>query len=774
LSKPFEAFDFQLNKIIDPNVYMSLRSAFTLMFLTAFVITTYSQLRTITGTVRDADTREPLPYATIQLTGTTLGASANLQGNFSIQVPHDSASVNHTLVASMVGYKPQRILIAASRNYYSFHLAQDVSTLNEVTVTSGTLKEVTKLDSPIPVEVYTPALFIKNPTPGIFESLAMVNGVQPQLNCNVCNTGDIHINGMEGPYTMVLIDGMPIVSSLATVYGLAGIPNSMVKQIEIVKGPASTLYGSEAVGGLINIITKDPITSPLLKADVFATSYGEFNADISTKWKTSRSSALLGINYFNFTNKIDINEDNFTDVTLQKRLSLFNKWSFARPDNRIASIGLRYIFENRWGGELQWEDEHRGSDDIYGESIYTNRFELIGNYQLPFSREKVLLDVSYNFHKQDSYYGITPYLANQHVWFNQLRWEKQAGKHSLLAGLPIRYTFYDDNTAGTANAQFENKPMHTILPGIFIQDEIAFTKTATLLTGLRYDYHSDHGNIFSPRVSLKVSPDNSSAIRASIGNGFRVVNLFTEDHTALTGAREVIIQNELKPERSWNANLNYTKQWIHKFGYINIDGSAFFTYFTNKIVGDFLTDPQLIIYDNLDGYAISKGFTLNTEFSFSNTFKVIAGGTLMDVYQLEESATGEQTKTPQLFAPVFSGTYSLSYTISKADLTIDFTGRVNGPMHLPVVPNDYRPAQSPWYTLANIQLTKVFSNGLEVYGGAKNIFNFIPDDPLLRPFDPFDKNITVNNPNGYTFDTSYNYAPIQGIRAFAGVRYTLR
>ena len=108
----------------------------------------------------------------------------------------------------------------------------------------------------------------------------MVNGVQPQLNCNVCNTGDIHINGMEGPYTMLLIDGMPIVSSLSTVYGLSGIPNSMVKRIEVVKGPASTLYGSEAVGGLINIITKDASLSPRLKVDLSATSVQEYNADL--------------------------------------------------------------------------------------------------------------------------------------------------------------------------------------------------------------------------------------------------------------------------------------------------------------------------------------------------------------------------------------------------------------------------------------------------------------------------------------------------------------
>ncbi len=97
-----------------------------------------------------------------------------------------------------------------------------------------------------------------------------------------------------------------------------------------------------------------------------------------------------------------------------------------------------------------------------------------------------------------------------------------------------------------------------------------------------------------------------------------------------------------------------------------------------------------------------------------------------------------------------------------------------GPMYLPVVPNDYRPERSPWFTLMNIQASKTFNNGFEIYGGLKNLLNFMPKDPLLRPFDPFDKNITVNNPYGYTFDTSYNYAPIQGIKGFLGMRYTFQ
>ena len=110
---------------------------------------------------------------------------------------------------------------------------------------------VSKLESPVAVEVYTKQFFKKNPSPSIFESIQNINGIRPQINCNVCNTGDIRINGLEGPYTFILIDGMPIVSGLSTVYGLTGIPQSLIQKVEIVKGPASTLYGSEAVGGII-------------------------------------------------------------------------------------------------------------------------------------------------------------------------------------------------------------------------------------------------------------------------------------------------------------------------------------------------------------------------------------------------------------------------------------------------------------------------------------------------------------------------------------------
>lgn len=647
----------------------------------------------------------------------------------------------------------------------------------EGAVITGTMKEVSRLDSPVPVEVITSKLFQKNPSPSLFDAIGMVNGVRPQINCNVCNTGDIQINGMQGPYTMILIDGMPIVSALSTVYGLNGIPNSMVERIEVVKGPASSLYGSEAMGGIINIITKDVEKAPQFSADFFTTSWLEYNTDFSTKFKVGKASSLLGINYFQYKNKVDNNDDNFTDLTLQDRISIFNKWNFNRKENRKAGIGLRYVYEDRWGGELEFDKRtDRGSDEVYGESVFTSRFEAVGNYQLPL-KERIYTQFSYNYHDQDSWYGDTPYKANQQVLFGQIYWDKSFGKHHILAGASLRYTLYDDNTPATASADGnENEPSKTILPGIFIQDEIQFNPENTLLLGYRYDYDENHGSIHSPRLAYKWNSFNKRhTLRGSFGTGFRVVNLFTEDHAALTGSREVIIKEQLKPEKSYNANLNYVGRFNTDFMNLDFDLTGFYSYFTNKILGDYDVDPNQIVYQNLKGHAISQGISLNLNFSFGFPLRFSTGITYMDVFRKEKNEENTEEKIEEWFAPKWSGIFVATYTLPK-NFTLDITGNWNGPMRLPIHPKDYRPEYSPWFCIANVQISKKFNNGIELYGGIKNLFDFVPsEDPLMRAFDPFDQFVEdpINNPHGYTFDTTYNYASLQGIRGFLGIRYAI-
>ena len=737
-------------------------------YLFVGIISTHSQTNSISGKITSKG--EALPFANVYLANTKLGTASNEEGFFELKnIPNG----DYTLISSSVGFnlKSLKIILTGNQKLVkNFNLNENYS-LEEIVV-SGTLRPISKSNSPVSVEVYSTTFFKKNPTPSIFESLQNVNGVRPQLNCNVCNTGDIHINGLEGPYTFVLIDGMPIVSGLSTVYGLTGIPQALIERVEVVKGPASTLYGSEAVGGIINIITKKTSNAPALATDVFTSSWGEINTDIGMRYETSdKIQGLLGINYFNYQNRIDNNDDNFTDLTLQNRISIFNKITIERKSNKVFTIAGRYVYEDRWGGELDWEKNYRGSNIKYGESIYTNRWETFGTYELPTS-ENINFQFSANGHSQDSFYGTDAYDAEQLTGFGQFTYNKQIKeKHDLLIGMAYRYSYYDDNTFATLNENGDaNKAAITHLPGIFVQDEIALNTQNNLLLGARVDYNSIHGRIFSPRVNYKWnSIDKSDIVRVSIGNGFRVANVFTEDHAALTGAREVEFDGELQPETSWNINLNYVKKFLLKNSFITLDASAFYTYFDNRILPDYETDSNKIIYANLEGYSISKGLSLNTDMNFTNGLSINFGATLMDV-----SITENKTKTRQLLTESFSGVWSISYK-TNTNFTIDYTGNIYGPMRLPLLgENDPRAEFSPWFSVQNIQLTKKIGPSWEVYGGIKNLLNYTPPaNSINSSNNPFDEGIDTDKNPELAFDPSYVFASNQGIRTFVGLRYTL-
>ena len=724
----------------------------------------------------------PEPFVNVVIDGLSIGDVTDEEGNFRINwIPIGTRQV--TVVA--MGFKLQKKDIFFEEGKLinlNFKLKLDDDKLDEIVI-SGTLVAVSKRESPVAIEVYSKGFFRKNPTPSIFESLQNVNGVRPQLNCNVCNTGDIHINGLEGPYTFVLIDGMPIVSGLSTVYGLSGIPQSLIERVEIVKGPASTLYGSEAVGGIINIITKQPTNASKFSLDSYGSSWGELNTDLGVSYKLGKKNkGLLGVNHFIYQNPIDNNMDGFTDLTLQNRISIFNKIEFERPDHRTFNLAARYIYEDRWGGEMNWQSRHRGGDDVYAESIYSKRWETFGTYRLP-----VVADINFQFsgngHSQNSFYGLTSYNANQYIGFAQLIWNAQfSNRHSLLLGSAYRYTYYDDNTFATLSVDGTgNEPSIMHLPGVFVQDEISLSQRQKLLLGVRYDYNSLHGNVISPRANYKwISFDKKNTIRISVGNGFRVANVFTEDHAALTGSRTVEFEDVLNPETSWNGNINYAKNVILKQAILTLDGSVFYTHFSNRILPDYETDPNKIIYSNLSGSSISKGISLNGDLMLENGLTVLVGATLMDVSLMEEG-----TKRRQLLTERFSGVWSMTYRFKKIGITLDYTGNFYGPMRLPLLGElDPRDEYSPWFSIQNIQMTKRLGKYFELFTGVKNLLNFTPEaNSIARSFDPFDKKVqfdtndqvipVTDNPYALTFDPSYVYASNQGIRVFIGLSFTI-
>lgn len=658
---------------------------------------------------------------------------------------------------------------------FSFHFAiAQKDSLRKTSVAEvmvvGKMKEMYKNDSPIPIENYTNLYFKKAAVSNLLDATQQITGLRPQLNCSVCNTGDIHLNGMEGAYTTIIIDGMPIVSSLSSIYGLSGIPLSMIDRIEVIKGPASVLYGSEAMAGTINIITKSAMQSDLLSFESSMSSNLEVFNDISFRWnKNKRVNGFTSINHFNYQNKLDVNHDQFTDVALQNRISIFNKLNAGTTEHPFL-LALRVFHENRWGGELQWEEKFKGSDSVYGESIKSNRLELTQSWKIP-SRNQFEIQNSYVFHEQNSYYGRVVFLAENHTMYNQITLKKKYKTAEMLLGISSKFSYYDDNTILTRSIldTSNTKAQIDILPGLFIQYETINKNKWKSIFGIRTDFHQKHGVIFSPRMALQYKPSELLTYRFGIGRGFRVVNVFTEDHAALSGDRNVVISEQLNPETSINPYASIDYFTIFPNLTLKTEAHLFYNYFFNRIQANYDINPNEIRYQNLRGYSTSRGLNLKCDLQSDYQWDLQVGVTLLDAFE----KSNNQKKVPIMFSSTWNINLNVSYSISKYRMKLDYQCVVYSPMRLPILPNDFRPEYSPWYAIHQIQFSQSTKFNLEYFIVLKNLFNFLPSNPLMRPFDPFDKEVGVNNPYNYTFDTTYGYSPMQGRRITFGIRYKL-
>jgi outer membrane receptor for ferrienterochelin and colicins len=237
----------------------------------------HAQDHPLQGTVLRED-GGPLMHATVGVSGSQRMALTDETGSFRFRgLPPGE----HRLVISAQGFATvERVVRLPTTEPLRFVLAPDPVAVEALTVT-GTMRRSSVGESPVKVEVVPASVLQRNATHDLTQTIQFVNGVNTQVDCAVCYTNNIRINGMEGPYTAVLIDGMPILGSLASVYGLSGLNPALIQQVEIIKGPASTLYGSEAMAGVVNVITKDPRFAPRMTLDVSGTSEREANVDFA-------------------------------------------------------------------------------------------------------------------------------------------------------------------------------------------------------------------------------------------------------------------------------------------------------------------------------------------------------------------------------------------------------------------------------------------------------------------------------------------------------------
>lgn len=694
----------------------------------------------------------PVVDATIGIKELGIGSFTQSDGSFILKrIPVGE----HLLTIRAIGYLEKQLPITITGSdtlYLTIDMETSTLQLDEMVVT-GTMKEMSIKDSPVKVNLISQSFLNKTGSSNIMDAIQYVNGLYTQVDCAVCGTNNIRINGMEGPYTSVLIDGMPVMGALASVYGLNGINPAIIRNLEVIKGPNSTLYGSQAMGGVINIITENPAVSPLFDFSSTTSTHSEHNFDFSFVPEVGKSPTMFSGSVYIQDRFIDENNDGFADITQNVRVSLFNKWEIYRPGGKKFSLAGKYYFEDRMGGTQGFNRDLRGSSLVYGESIYTNRLELFGSYELLFEKEVFRIDGSYSYHDQDSYYGEYHYVADQQTAFANLIWDKPLSTdRGFVTGLTARYDILNQLFNGTRlDGGSEDQ---RFVPGVFSQYDHRFTEKIRGLIGLRADHHKDHGLIFSPRLNVKADPFSHSTIRLNVGTGFRIVNLFTEEHESLTGSRQVEVAEALDPERSINVALNWNQIIDIGPSVLNVDFDLYHTRFSNQIIPDYDT-PGKIIYANLDGHAISQGISVSMAHNFIAPLTYTIGITFQDVFTVEDG-----TKEDLPFSPDFNSTLSLSYRLPGQGINFDYTSRIVGKMRLPEYPD--RDLYSRLFSEHNLKVTKIFSDRFEGFFNAKNIFNYIQNEPIIAADRPFSDD----------FATDYVYGPLQGRRFMMGVKFS--
>jgi len=716
------------------------------------IVTAQSQSGTVKGVINSDG--QPVAGANVALTEIQKGTATNDSGQFVIT---DIRPGTYELSISAVGFFSHHQEISLKENEevsLDITLEPKTEELGQLVVT-GTMRKTFVKESPVKVQVVSNKHLQNTGANNLMESVNFLNGLYQEVSCGVCSTNSVRINGMDGPYTAILIDGMPIMGALASVYGLNGINTSTIRNIEIIKGPNSTLYGSEAMGGVINVITQDPSTTPRLAVDGSFSTHKEANLSLTHAAKWDNTQTLIGVDGTYFDTFLDQNEDGFADVTKRKKLSLFNKWNFERSKARQFDLAFKLYFEGRLGGTEDYSKNLRGSDEIYGESITTKRFEMLGNYDLPISSEDIRAEFSYSYHQQDSYYGTYQYTADQQIYFTNLIWDKRFTPwRQLLVGATSRIDALDQTFDGIHLGQGSRDTR--FIPGIFSQYEHNFSADFKMLGGMRIDHYDEHGLIYSPRINAKFDFSNHTTLRLNGGTGFRIVNLFTEEHEALSGSRRVVIEEELAPERSINGTINLNQIIDIGTSVLNVNLDLFYSHFSNQIIPDY-SQPTEIRYRNLDGYSVSRGISLNAAHNFPSPLQYSIGFTYQDVF---ESNNGVQTRVH--FAPEWSGVFTASYTIPATKISLNYSGRIVGNMKLPVYEGYI--TKSPVFSEHNMKISRKFSDRISAYITVKNLGNYTQENPIIAADKPFSDE----------FATDHVYGPLQTRRFLAGIQFRLK
>ena len=744
---------------------------------------------TIAGHVIEKGTENSLPYATILIVETGRGTVSNENGDF---IFTDIPEGVYTLRAQLLGYGTQEKKVTVSKEFaVDIHFAMvEEGIMTDEVVVSANRNEVSRKVAPVVVNVMGVKLFESVNSTDLAKALNFQSGLRVENNCQNCGFPQVRINGLEGPYSQILINSRPVISALSGGYGLEQIPVNMIDRVEVVRGGGSALFGANAVGGTINIITKDPVNDSFQVSSTMSNMNGKvweqyMGANASLVSKDNVYGIAVYQSYRN-RNPYDADDDGFSELG-KLNMNTFGLRAYYRP-MKSSRLSIEYHTTNefrRGGNKFDYEPFETDITEQTKHVINSGGL----NYDLFWKdyEHKISFFASAQHVDRNSYYGAQQD-ANAYGKTKDLTWvagAMYAGNFKKVLFAPAQFT---------AGLEYQNDDLHDVMTGYnrdlrqevriasaFVQNEWKMDKFS-LLAGFRLDDHNLIDNpIFSPRVNMLYKPSDKLQARLTWSTGFRAPQAYDEDlHVTAVGGEGVLIRlaDGLKPEKS--NSFSGSIDWTANIGHFQ----------TNLLIEGFYTSLNDVFYlqnvgaDN-SGNAIQErrngsgaevyGINIDGKIAHGRDASLQVGFTAQRsrykelTYWSEDSSVEGTRNMPR--TPDYYGYFTFTAAPSK-NFDFSLSGVYTGRMHVPhFAPTDEIPSDSPYQYIVkdemvhtpdffdfNVKLNYTFVLNehvkLQLNGGVQNIFNAFQED-LDR---------------GVFRDSGYFYGPTQPRTYFVGIK----
>ena len=713
-----------------------------------------------------------LSFVNIGLQGYNIGTFSNEQGDFHLS---DIPIGKHNIQFSFVGYKSQDKqieVINGSELLVEIVLEKSFEELEEVVIT-GSRTEQKRTNSPVVVGVIDRQTLETVQANTLADGLSFQAGLRMETDCQTCGYSQLRMNGLGGAYSMILIDSRPIFSSVMGLYGLEMIPTNMIDRIEVVRGGGSAVYGSNAIAGTVNVITKEPTVDFVNLNAVFGVIDNQslesnLNASVSKVYDNAGITLQASRND---REAYDANGDGYSELPKLTGTNLGLNTYYKIGKYSTLGFNLNGINEYRRGGNKIEEPAHKSN-----QAEERTHNILMGGVNFKSSLPKLNSSTSL-------------YIAGQHMKRKHYTGIDHADSYGNTIGQTFmggfQYNYLSKSQTLTVGAEYVEDYINDEIQlynylidqktnqfGAYVQDDWRISSKFTLLGGLRFDKHNlvDHV-VLNPRVNLLYKPFDFTQIRASYSSGFRAPQAFDTDlHIAFAGGGVSIIQ--LDPDlteetsKSYSVSINYdrpTEKYIYGF---SVD--AFHTVLYDAFVlEDNGRDGQgnMILLKKNGGGSTVQGITVEGRVNYNDYIEMNLGVTFQNSqydepvqWSSEIEGSKEYLRTPNDY-----GYYTLSITPGDR-FNISLSGVYTGIMLVPHyggalgVPND-EVIQSSQFFDQNIKLSyefpiKSINQGVQFFGGVKNIFNSYQDD--------FDV--------GRYRDSNYVYGPAKPRTIYFGIK----